>query len=204
MPRGSLFSPLRVMLGVTLGIVILHRTASLRYPRSRSPGRMSCQPKALAVRLSLYAEEYGDKYPPTEQWCDLLATKWRSEGAISLSEGQEEPMRLRNESVCRSAQRPDVGPAVRVSERMESVWRAGVADDRDTTRAAVCCLWMGTVKFIKAEEIVGLKWTDEKAMPADVRNARRPRDEGEAEILAGEHDLVSSFHDPARFGRRRD
>ena len=167
------------MLGVTVGIIILIELLLVRHPRSSS-GRVAClvNLKALAVGLSLYAEEYGDKYPPTEHWCDLLATKWASKESFCCPKGKKHR--------CSYAMNPNAAPrsdpdTVLLFECQSGWNQVGGPELLTTEHHKGCCVLFvdGTVMFIKAEEVVGLHWADEKTLPADVRNARRPRDDGE-------------------------
>jgi len=44
-----------------------------------------------------------------------------------------------------------------------------------------CVLFVdGSVRWIKPEEVIGLKWVDEEDLPPEMRNARRPQNIGEA------------------------
>jgi prepilin-type processing-associated H-X9-DG protein len=54
----------------------------------------------------------------------------------------------------------------------------------------------GSVRFIKSEELVGLKWQDKAMLPPEVRNARRPRNDEELkywlENMVGGHGFTTA------------
>ncbi len=179
-PQGNRFSLLRVLLAVVILAAILVTLFPPGYPRSRAY-RIICMSnlKMLGVGLSQYASDYGNKYPPAATWCDLLA-----DGIV-----QEESFHCRagdRKCRCDYALNPNADPcgAPDVVLLFESCggWNLSGGPELLTTERHKGCSVLfvdGSVIFVKPEEIAGLKWVDEKAAPAAVRNARRPQNDAE-------------------------
>jgi len=184
-----------VFLGVLLVIMIVGYVLN---PDSsgRQSERLKCvnNLKQLAVGLALYAEDYDNQWPAPQSWCDLLVEKF--EGLGDVQGVFRCP--LGGDGRCHYAMNPHAdpcGPAdvVLLFESKPGWNRHGGAELLTTDRhqGANVLLVGGIVKFVKADELVGLKWRDERELPPELRNARRPATDGELkywlENMIGHH-----------------
>jgi hypothetical protein len=166
--RGHMFSPLRVLLGVLIGITILACLIVWPSPPRRSARRVVClvNLKTLGVALSIYAEEHDGSYPPADKWCDLLVrliSPNRSEEAFRCPKAGQER--------CDYAMNPraDARSAPDVVLLFESTggWNQSGGPELLTTKhheGKGCNVLFvgGWANFVKTEDIPHLKWEGTK------------------------------------------
>ena len=181
--RSRTFSPLRVLLAVLIGILILAYLIFPTRPPRRSSRRVACLAnlKMLGLGLSIYAEEHGGAYPPADKWCDVLS------GLVS-QKGSEEVFRCPKGGEGRSDYamnpRADRWSAPDVVLLFESTggWNLAGGAELLTTkhhedRGCNVLFVDGSVESIKTEEIPRLRWegkADERTGDLAPANARRP------------------------------
>lgn len=179
------FSFLRVLLAALIAITAMYVLfARLMRPPHSCPPRLVCAAnlKQLRVCLFLYAEDHHRVFPTPEKWCDLLVAEFE--------ELLEETFRCPGggEGRCNYAMNPQAEPnsapdVVLLFESQPGWSQFGGAElltmENHEGRGCNVLFVDGRVEFAKADGIVGLKWVDDKDLPEDVRNARRPGNDGE-------------------------
>ena len=85
----SRFSPLRVLAGVLIGLIILAYLIVPPGPPRRRAYRVVCLAhlRSLSAAVALYAEEHGGVYPSAGQWCDLLIDRYTLEKVFKCPTG---------------------------------------------------------------------------------------------------------------------
>ncbi len=181
--RGHTFLPLRIVLGVLIGILILAYLISLTRPPRTRARRVVCLAnlRTLGVGLSLYAEEHGGAYPAADKWCDVLVglvSPNASERAFKCPTG--------GKGRCDYAMNPraDAQSAPDVVLLFESTggWNLAGGAELLTTKhhqdQRCNVLFVdGSVRSIKTEEIPRLRWegkADEGIADLMPANTRRP------------------------------
>jgi len=171
-PRSQLrVSCLTGTLVILLAIVVL-ALILLRRPSSPLPKRLVCQEnlKKLGVILIQYAHENGGLYPPGERWCDVLTTRFRGEvdfnDVLRCPEVETGPC---NYAMNPYAEPNGAGDVVLLFESQPG-WNQHGGPTLLTTvnhegKGANVLFVDWSVNFIKAEEVIGLKWRD-GAMPS--------------------------------------
>ena len=179
------FSLLRVLLGVFLGVTILFclLTLTIRPPHRASLGlRCKANLRQLCIAMMLYAQDHNDTYPVSDRWCDLLV----SEVGAAIEESLRCPEA--KDSRCSYAMNPDADPCsgadVVLLFESDRGWNASGGSEILTTRhheGRGCAVLFadGSVRFVKADEVVGLKWVDREKLPEEFHNARRPANDAE-------------------------
>jgi len=166
--RGHTFPPLRVLLGVLIGITILACLIVRPDPPRRSARRVACLTnlKMLGVGLSLYAQEHGGAYPPADQWCDLLVR-------LISRNGSEEVFRCpkAGEGRCDYAMNPRADtqstPDVVLLFESTGAWNQSGGPELLTTKhhegKGCNVLFVDYhAEFVKTEDIPRLKWEGTK------------------------------------------
>ena len=183
--RVKTFSPLRVLLGVLIGVLILGYLVLPTRPPRRSARRVACLANLwmLGVGLSLYAEEHGGAYPPADKWCDVLV------GIVSRN-GSEEVFRCPKggEGRCHYVMNPRAdtqsAPDVVLLFESDSGWNQAGGAELLTTKhheGKGCNVLFvgGHAEFVKTEGLPHLKWEGtihgKDETDASVPNARRPQ-----------------------------
>ena len=181
--RAHTFSPLRVLLGVLIGITILACLIVPPCPPRSRARRIVCMVnlKTLGAAMNIYAEANGGAYPSADRWCDLLVGQYVPEKCFKCPAG--------GKGQCDYAMNPraDRWSAPDVVLLFESTggWnQAGGAELMTTThhedQGCNVLFVDGSVGAVKAEAIPRLKWEgtlygkQEETEPS-VPNARRPQ-----------------------------
>jgi prepilin-type processing-associated H-X9-DG protein len=177
--RGRTISPLRVLLGVLIGVTIL---VYLFTPTVtvRQPSRLKCAANlhSLYAAVSVYAQEHDNAYPTPERWCDLLADGFALMERFRCPEG--------NGDRCDYALNPHAGtqsaPDVVLLFESTGGWNQAGGPGLLTTKrhgGKGCNVLFvdGHVEFIKAEDTPRLKWEGklydkQKETEPSVPNAR--------------------------------
>jgi len=136
--------------------------------------------KMLGKGLHMYLEEHGN-YPKPEEWCDLLMIELGKQMQDALCCPMVRGVR------CSYAMNPNADPCsasdVVLLFESDRGWNASGGPDILTIRhgAKGCNVLFadGSVRFVKSDEIVGLKWVDATKLPEELRNTRRPANESE-------------------------
>jgi len=186
--RVQTFSPLRVLLGVLIGIIIV---AYILGPRPFPPERVdrikcAASLRTLGAALAIYAEEHDDRYPAPEGWCDSLVN-------LSIPEEVFHCRGAKNER-CAYAMNPraDAKSAPDVVLLFESAggWNQAGGPELLTTKhhedKGCNVLFVGgDVRFIKTEDISQLKWEGKREKQEQtelsIPNARPPQTREEVE-----------------------
>jgi len=136
--------------------------------------------RSLGAGFALYADEYGNKYPSLGQWCDLLAKRFVLEEHFHCRAGEKK-------SRCDYAMNPHADPCcapdVVLLFESQGGWNLSGGPELLTTerhKGGGVLFVDGSVRWIKPEEVIGLTWVGEKDLPAELRNGRRPQNDGEA------------------------
>ncbi len=166
-----------------IGIFVSAHLLGGRHPKesARRVGH-AANLRLLGVNLRLYADEHGGAYPPPEKWCDVLL-EWSAghlREALRYPRGEREGCPYAMNPHAAGCGKPDV---VLLFESRPGWNQAGglellTVEDHEDEGYNVLFI-NGTVRFIQADEVVGLNWADANEPPEDVRNARRPANDKE-------------------------
>jgi len=90
--RNHTFSPLRVLLGVLIGIIILAYLLVPSGPPRSQAHRIVCMVnlKSLGAAMSVYAEANNGVYPSVDKWCDLLVGRYALDKSFKCPAGGKE------------------------------------------------------------------------------------------------------------------
>ena len=188
--RVSLLKGTVVILIAVAGLLILFGPLHPRYPRDTSQ-RVPCMAnlRDLGLALVLYANEYGDRYPPAGQWCDLLASQYvreTGESAQKFKRVRRCPKVSKNGwgYALNPLAHPTGDPNTILAFESDAGWNGVGGPELLVTgrhRGEGCNVLFvdGHVEFVKAERLATLKWQDETTLPAELRNARRPANDKE-------------------------
>ncbi len=179
---GKTPSKKRLGIGLVMGAVFLVLVLYLVVlpTRSTSPeptSLMRCMMnlRTLYLCLRLYSEDHGGKYPPAEQWCDVLV------GEYEEHQGFNNVFRCpaTNVGPCNYAMNPNADPdsAGDVVLLFESVpgWNQFggpellVTENHEKPGCAVLFV-DASVRFVKADEVAKLRWGDGEIAEGELAN----------------------------------
>jgi len=180
----SLLTGTLVILGATGVFFVLFQV--IRPDHTPSARRLKCGSNLnqLGKMLAVYANENGGQYPPCDQWCDALVAEFGADGDVNDV--------LRCPAVetgpCNYAMNPNADPNsdhdVVLLFESEPGWNQFGGPELLVTSnhendAGLVLYAGGSIDFVGAEGVVGLKWYDEDDLPPELKNARRPANDAE-------------------------
>lgn len=160
-------SPLRVstltgtviiLVAVVLLFMLLSPMCS--HPPGR-PGHVQCKAslRQLCMGLIVYAEEHEGRYPPREQWCDLLVDGFVDAEGFRCPKAKGGPS---NYAMNPNADPNDAGDIVLLFESGPGWNQWGGAELLTTQNheGQGCCVLFSdySVAFVPSDEIAALKW----------------------------------------------
>jgi hypothetical protein len=155
------FSPLRVLVGVLLGVVVL--IALIPPPTVPRPHayRVVCLThlKALYSGLSLYSQDHGGRYPPPGTWCDCLLGAYVPEECFRCRGGEGGRCDYAMNPMADPCSPPDTVLLFECSSGWNRFGGSEILTTKHHEDKGACVLFVeGTVRFVKAEEIPALRW----------------------------------------------
>lgn len=154
--------------------------------KEHSPDRVSCTSnlKQLGLCLAMYAIDYNDVYPPPERWCDTVVDAFHVDPNVRRSlccpAVRKGPC---DYALNPYAHRHSEGDVVLLFESKPGWNQSGGPElltvENHQGRGCNVLFADGSVRFVKPEEIVGLKWQGKDMLPPEVQNARRPQNDEE-------------------------
>lgn len=172
-------SPLRVVLGLLILVLLLANLIRLPPRTPSSAYIVTCKVNLhlLHRALDLYAQEHGNLYPTPAKWCDLTVAK---------CDQDTDPKALLQcprdwKATCSYAMNPHADPCgagdvVLLFESKAGWNQFGGAElltmENHEGQGGNVLFVDGSIRFVKPDEIAGLKWTDEKDPRSELRNAR--------------------------------
>jgi len=159
-------------------------------PQRPMPSNVLCMRnlRDLGLALVLYANGYGDRYPPAKQWCDLLARQHSRETGESTE-------KFRKAHRCPKVATDGWGyalnplarqtgdPNVVLAFESDAGWNGfggpeSVVTGRHRGEGANVLFVDGHVEFVKVEKLAALKWQDAGIpLPEARSNQRENREE---------------------------
>ena len=157
------FSPLRVVIGVLIGVAVL---AGFIYPPvppipKSHARRLVClvNLRTLTLGLNTYAGEHGGVYPAAEKWCDLVADRYVPEEGFRCRSGG--PGRCHY--AVNPLADPNGDPNVVLLFECDGGWNQSGGPELLTMKhhedKGSCVSFVsGDVRFVERAEIPSLKW----------------------------------------------
>ena len=164
---------------VLAAIVLLFFFVDSRRPPNRDSQRVACMVnlRTLGSSLLRYADEHSGRYPSAERWCDLLADGYVEAETFRCPAAET--------GRCNYAMNPHADPnsagggVVLLFESRPGWNQYGGPEllTMENHQGQRCAVFLvdGSTWSVKAEDVNGLRWADERAIPSGRAEMRRSR-----------------------------
>jgi hypothetical protein len=157
--RQKQFSPLRVLIGVFIGMAVLACFIPPPAISGRLADRLRCAAnlKTLTAAVSIYADEHGGVFPPARTWCDSILGRYADENSFRCREGGPG----RSHYAMNLLADRNAAPDTVLLFECEGGWnQAGGLELLTTEHHKGCFVSFvdGHIRLVKPEEVLSLKW----------------------------------------------
>jgi len=169
---------LAILLATVLLFILFGPVCGRRHPPVH--GHVACMAnlRQLGLCLIVYSDDNEGQYPSPERWCDVLIAHWHADRDLKkhlcCPQAEMGPCNYAMNPAADPCSAPDV---VLLFESKPGWNQFGGAEllTTDNHKGQGCSVSFvdGTVRFVKADEIDGLRWKDEGTRPSGSHSSRR-------------------------------